>query len=54
VVGVAREGVPSALWVAAGPGLDMLPDDLVEAKLAVLAEGARQARLYLAKEQFDI
>jgi hypothetical protein len=54
VLGVAREGVPSALWVAAGPGLDMLPDDLVEAKLAVLAEGARQARLYLAKEQFDI
>ena len=24
-----------------------------EAKLAVLVEGARQARLYLAKEQFD-
>jgi hypothetical protein len=54
VLGVAREGVPSALWVAAGPGLEALSGELVEAKLAVLAEGARQARLYLAKEQFDI
>jgi hypothetical protein len=54
VLGVARDGVPSALWVVAGPGLDVLPGDMVEAKLAVLAEGARQARLYLAKEQFEI
>ncbi|WP_217914125.1 hypothetical protein [Miltoncostaea marina] len=50
----AREGTPSALWVAATPGLDALPEDVVEAKLAVLVEGARQARLYLAKEQFDL
>ena len=50
----AREGVPSQLWVVATPGLELLPEDVVEAKLAALAEGARQARLYLAKEQFDI
>ena len=50
----AREGVPSALWVVATPGLELLPEDLVEAKLTALAEGARQARLYLAKEQFDV
>lgn len=49
----ARAGVPSALWVVATPGLDLLPQDVVEAKLAALAEGATQARLYLAKEQFD-
>lgn len=53
VLAAAQEGVPSALWVAAGPGLDALPADVVERKLAALAEGARQARLYLAKEQFD-
>jgi hypothetical protein len=40
--------------VAAGPGLEELDGELVERKLAVLAEGARQARLYLAKEQFEI
>lgn len=50
----ARAGVPSALWVVATPGLELLQPELVERKLAVLAEGARQARLYLAKEQFDI
>lgn len=49
----ARAGVPSALWVVATPGLELLPPDVVEAKLRVLADGARQARLYLAKEQFD-
>lgn len=49
----ARAGAASALWVAATPGLDGLPDDVVEAKLAALVEGARQARLWLAKEQFD-
>jgi hypothetical protein len=49
----ARDGVPSALWVVATPGLELLPPELVEAKLRVLADGARQARLYLAKEQFD-
>ena len=53
-LGAARDGVPSALWVVATPGLDLLPDDVVAAKLVALADGARQARLYLAKEQFDI
>lgn len=50
----AREGVASALWVAATPGLEGLPEEVVEAKLAALVEGARQARLYLAKEQFEL
>ena len=50
----AREGVPSALWVIAAPGMERLDPALVEAKLEVLVTGARQARLYLAKEQFDI
>ncbi len=54
VLGRAREGVPSALWVAAAPGLERLDPGLVEQKLEVLVTGARQARLYLAKEQFDI
>ncbi|HEX2502781.1 MAG TPA: hypothetical protein VHK00_02470 [Miltoncostaeaceae bacterium] len=52
-LGRAREGAASALWVAATPGLEGLPEDVAEAKLAALAEGARQARLWLAKEQFD-
>jgi hypothetical protein len=52
-LGRAREEIASALWVAATPGLDGLPEEIVEAKLAALVEGARQARLYLAKEQFD-
>ncbi len=47
------QGTASALWVAATPGLDGLPEDVAEAKLAALVEGARQARLWLAKEQFD-
>lgn len=54
VLGSAREGVPSAMWVTAGPGLDALPVEIAEAKLELLVEGARQARLYLAKEQFEI
>lgn len=49
----ARDGSAAALWVASTPGLDGLPAELAEAKLAALAEGARQARLWLAKEQFD-
>ncbi|MEQ8833681.1 MAG: hypothetical protein RIB67_04470 [Miltoncostaeaceae bacterium] len=53
VLTAAQAGIPSALWVAAGPGLEALPVEVVEAKLAVMVEGARQARLYLAKEQFD-
>ena len=54
ILGRSREGVPSALWVAAAPGLERLDPGLVEQKLEVLVTGARQARLYLAKEQFDI
>jgi hypothetical protein len=49
----AREGAASALWVAATPGLEALPGEVVEAKLTALVKGARQARLWLAKEQFD-
>ena len=43
----------SSLWVSAGLGLSDLPVDIVDAKLRALTEGARQARLWLAKEQFD-
>jgi hypothetical protein len=50
----ARDGVPSALWVVATPGLELLEPEVVVRKLAALSDGARQARLYLAKEQFDI
>ena len=50
----AREGIPSGLWVVAAAGLERLEPAVVEEKLAVLVAGARQARLYLAKEQFDI
>lgn len=53
VLRAAQAGVPSALWVAVGPGLDALEPDVVEAKLAVVVDAARQARMYLAKEQFD-
>jgi hypothetical protein len=49
----AREGAASALWVAATAGLERLPAGVAEATLAVLVEGVRQARLWLAKEQFD-
>lgn len=54
VLARAREGVASELWVAASPGLDGLDEEVVEAKLGALVLGAIQARLYLAKEQFDI
>ena len=35
------------------PGSSACPRDVAEAKLAALVEGVRQARLWLAKEQFD-
>ena len=54
ILRAAREGIASALWAVATPGLDRLDPEVVEAKLAVLVEGARQARLALAKEQFDL
>lgn len=52
VLMAARQGSPSALWVAA-PDLSDMPEDVVEAKLRAMAEGARMARMWLAKEQFD-
>jgi hypothetical protein len=54
IVAAARAGAPSRLWAAATPGLDTLPPDVVEAKLRVLVDGAREARLAIAKVQFDI
>lgn len=54
VVNAARQGDPSRLWVTAGPGLDALPEAVVEAKLRALVESAVQARMVLAKEQFDV
>ena len=54
ILRAAREGTASELWAVATPGLDRLPAEVVEAKLAALVEGARQARLALAKEQFDL
>lgn len=54
VLARAREGAASALWVVATPGLELLDDARVEAKLAALVEGTRQARLALAKEQFEL
>jgi len=50
----ARAGAASALWVAVTPGLERLEPHVVEAKLGALVEGARQARLALAKEQFEL
>jgi len=47
-----RHGAAS-VWVAATPGLEAHDAALVEAKVRALAEGARLARLLLAKHQFD-
>lgn len=54
IVDIARERVPSALWVVSSPGMHELPVDVAEAKLASLAECAYRARLVFAKEQFDL
>lgn len=54
LVAAARTEAPSRLWAAAGPGLDELPADVVEAKLALLVDAAREARLAIAKVQFDL
>jgi hypothetical protein len=53
VLTACEDGPAAELWVVAGPGLSELPLAVVEAKLRALTEGARQARLWLAKEQFD-
>ena len=52
VLEAARGGQASAIWVAA-PDLSMVPEDVVEAKLAALTDGARMARMWLAKQQSD-
>ena len=52
VLDAARGGQASAIWVAA-PDLSLVPEDVVEAKLAALTEGARMARMWLAKQQSD-
>ena len=49
----ARAGEPSALWVAAGPGFSELNETGLEEALRALTDGAVQARMWLAKEQFD-
>lgn len=54
VLAAARAGVASALWVVATPGLELLDDERVAAKLTALVEGTQQARLALAKEQFEL
>ena len=43
----------AAVWVAATPGLEGHEPELVKAKVRALVEGARLARLLLAKHQFD-
>jgi hypothetical protein len=43
---------PAALWCFATPGLERLDTAVVEAKLLALVDGARLARLWLAKHQF--
>ncbi len=53
VLAACEDGPAAELWVVAGPGLSELPVAVVEAKLRALTDGARQARLWLAKEQFD-
>lgn len=53
VIETAWQRSPAELWVAALPGLEALSRDLVEKKLAALVEGTRQARLAIAKVQFE-
>lgn len=54
ILAAARAGTPSGLWVVATRGLDRLAPPTVRAKLAVLVEAATQARLAIAKVQFDL
>jgi hypothetical protein len=54
VVRAARGLGAANIWVAATPGLDGHPVEVVERKLAALVEGAHQARLAIAKDQFDL
>jgi hypothetical protein len=54
ILSACREVQPASLWVAAGPGLDGLRDGEVEVVLQLLVDGARTARLALAKRQFEL
>lgn len=53
IVDIARDLAPSGLWVVSTPGMHELPEEIVAAKLASLAECAYRARLVFAKEQFE-
>jgi hypothetical protein len=52
VLAAARGGMASRIWVAA-PDLSDVPEEIVEAKLTAMVEGARMARMWLAKQQSD-
>lgn len=52
VLAAARGGMASRIWVAA-PDLSEVPEDVAEAKLTAMTEGARMARMWLAKQQSD-
>lgn len=54
VVEAVHDTPPAALWVVATPGLHLLPDDVAEAKLRALCEATYQARLAIAKIQFEL
>jgi hypothetical protein len=52
VLSAARGGMASRIWVAA-PDLTNVPEAIAEAKLAAMVDGARMARMWLAKQQSD-
>jgi len=54
VVEAVQDTPPALLWVVATPGLHELPENVVEAKLRVLCEATYQARLAIAKIQFEM
>lgn len=54
VVRAARGLGAANVWVGATPGLERHAEDVVVQKLAALVEGAHQARLAIAKDQFDL
>ena len=54
VVDAVADVPPSQLWVTCTPGLHMLPADTARAKLRALCESAFQARMAIAKIQFEL
>ncbi|MSO43763.1 MAG: hypothetical protein EXQ74_00390 [Thermoleophilia bacterium] len=52
ILSAARRGSASRLWVAA-PNMVDVPEAVAEAKLTAMVEGARMARMWLAKQQSD-